>query len=600
MHLKWRLSLMKSKIYNYAIEKAIYTAEFNIEEFTSYSSSPEFHEFINIGNVRRKIYSFSIKDIADLLLRRRLLEYLMFCMDNRTLSPVSFVQYRIRALRTTIFSHPTLYSTTYEEFLSHSIKKLEVVYSKNAYVISFLHTFFKYCYEYDYKDNIFESDIWTIDNFNISFERNASLRFKHFNFLDFQNNENKYFVKKYIEYCLCNTDNTINTISGRLSCLKLMLKDSKRSYSDWNENDSQTFINNLMERYKNKRTLASRMISYYHFTDYLLIHDYIDNNPLKKYHSLCSIGTFRHSTIAVDDYVISQIFRVLGDIEDKRLVLIFLLIYCVGMRVSEACGVTTDCLEKNEKGEFIKYYCLKMKKEVCNVIPLALYEMIYEYQYTLALGNHKFLFNNSTLHDSPISTSTFTKRFNTELNKNNVKNKDGSIYIFRPHAFRHKMAVNMRRLDIPFQVIQEQLHHASPEMTLAYIEYIDRDIIRKMDEYIDINGNKDKSIEELILSENKKYADYMRKTINAQLLPNGICSRPVSLGKCCHENACLTCPEYRTSKAYLDVHKKHLKSINEYITIAEKNGWLPQLESSKKTKSILLKIISKLEGSVNI
>ncbi len=269
------------------------------------------------------------------------------------------------------------------------------------------------------------------------------------------------------------------------------------------------------------------------------------------------------------------------------------------MRVSEACCINTDCLEKNGNGEFIKYYCLKMKKEVCNVIPLSLYEMIYEYREATSDFKRRFLFNNATLYDSPISTSTFTKYFNTELNKNNVTNKDGSLYIFKPHAFRHKMAVNMRRLDIPFQIIQEQLHHSSPEMTLAYVEYIDRDIIRKMDEFIDINGNKDASIEELILSENKKYADYMRSSINAQLLPNGICSRPVALGKCCHENVCLTCPEYRTSKAYIDIHKQHLKTINEYIIISEKNGWLPQVESSKKTRAILLKIISELEKPEN-
>lgn len=590
---------MKSKTYNYAVEKAIYTGELNIEEITASSSSPEFYEYINEGNVRRKIYSFSIKPIIDILLRRRILEYLMSCMDKRVLTPASFVQYRIRAIRETIHSHPDIYSNTYNDFISSSINELEDIYTNNAYVISFLHTFRKYCYEYDHKDNIFESDIWAIDDFNITFERNASMRFKHLIFSDFKNKDNKYFVKKYTEYCLCNTDNTINTISGRLSCLKLMLKDSETAFSNWSEEESEMFINRLMSRYQNKRTLASRMICYYHFTDYLLIHDYIDHNPLKKYHSLCSIGTFRHSTIAVDDYIISQIFQVLGKIDDKRLVLIFLLLYCVGMRVSEACCINTDCLEKNGNGEFIKYYCLKMKKEVCNVIPLSLYEMIYEYREATSDFKRRFLFNNATLYDSPISTSTFTKYFNTELNKNNVTNKDGSLYIFKPHAFRHKMAVNMRRLDIPFQIIQEQLHHSSPEMTLAYVEYIDRDIIRKMDEFIDINGNKDASIEELILSENKKYADYMRSSINAQLLPNGICSRPVALGKCCHENVCLTCPEYRTSKAYIDIHKQHLKTINEYIIISEKNGWLPQVESSKKTRAILLKIISELEKPEN-
>ena len=587
---------MSSKRINIYIEKSIYSGNIDICEFTRSLKDPSYYEYICQKATRISAYSLDLKSIDDIFLRRRIIEFLVYSADSNNLSPNSFFIYRIRSLKRIMETHSLLFKNSYSEFLNNSLDAIESFYKKTLPVQAFIHTFRAYCYNQDNIGNIFEKDIWQISDYNISFERNASLRFKSLNFYGIQNETNKYYVKKYIEYLLVNTDNTINTILGRLSGLKYLFHDVNVSYENWTSDITESFISRLTSHYNNKRTIASRMITYFHFTEYLLIHDYILYNPLKKYHGLCAIGTFKHSSIAVDDSVVNQIFKILGEIEDTKIVLTFLLLYCVGMRVSEACSVKWDCLEKTHKGEFIKYYSLKMKKEVSNIIPPALYEMIAEYKYHHPKNDNDYLFEAPQKKNYPMLSSYFSKKFNYEMEKHNIKNPDGSAYHFRPHAYRHKMAVKMRKLDIPFPVIQEQLHHSSPEMTLAYIEYIDRDIIKKMDDFITNNGDQSIDPLEKIVSENKKYAEYMRKEINAQMLPNGICTRPVVLGNCIHNNSCLTCSEYRTSIAFLEVHKRHLRRVNEYIELSTMNGWLPQIESNKRIREILIKIIEKLES----
>ena len=158
------------------------------------------------------------------------------------------------------------------------------------------------------------------------------------------------------------------------------------------------------------------------------------------------------------------------------------------------------------------------------------------------------------------------------------------------------MGSKMREREIPFQYIQRQLHHESPEMTLAYIEYNNKQKIKKMNEFIDVNGDNAPLKSTVKLDDEEAYAEWTRKFINTQMLPNGVCAKPIKLGKCPHANSCLTCLDFRTSVKDLETHKLHLQRVEEYINFAKKNGWTMQLETNKKTRENLIKIIKKLEG----
>lgn len=50
------------------------------------------------------------------------------------------------------------------------------------------------------------------------------------------------------------------------------------------------------------------------------------------------------------------------------------------------------------------------------------------------------------------------------------------------------------------------------------------------------------------LNPNNIDAQWLKKNILAQALPNGTCARPVIKGSCPHANACLTCGDFRVAE----------------------------------------------------
>ena len=410
---------MESKAINFILEKTIYTGFLDALEFTSSIEDKRYFDYINQSLYRARAYSLDLKPIVDIFLRRRIVEFFVYSMETKKLQADSFCVYRLRSIKKALSSCPEVFAFEYKDFVSSGIEVLEKRFSNDAYLIGCIHSLFRYCNKKDTEDNIFERDIWYLSDYSITSERNASLRFRTLSFEKITDATNRFYVKKYIEYNLCNTDNTVNTIYGKLSSLNFMFHGCTVPYDQWDDNYASSFITKLLANYSDKRTIASRMITYNNFTEYLQLHDYIQKNPLKKYQSLLRIGTFRHTTNSVPDSVENQIFKLLGSIEEEWIVLVFLLLYCVGMRVSEACSVTRDCLEKTEKGEFIRYYSLKMKKEVINVIPLALYEKIDSFR-SSKTDNSKYLFSAPKDTSLPVQPALFTNKINKLFEENSI------------------------------------------------------------------------------------------------------------------------------------------------------------------------------------
>ena len=178
-----------------------------------------------------------------------------------------------------------------------------------------------------------------------------------------------------------------------------------------------------------------------------------------------------------------------------------------------------------------------------------------------------------------------------------VKNADGTPYVFKPHDLRHWMAKQMYDENIPAQFIQEQLHHASPEMTMAYVEFMNRRKAEKMRKFVDMNGKESPiaPMDDRKCADDWHYADYVSKNMNVTVLPNGLCTRPKKLGPCGSANSCLTCPEFRTSMEDLQTHKDHLERLDVFIRTADKNGWADQAKESRIIREHLKRIICALE-----
>lgn len=523
-------------------------------------------------------------------IKKEIHNYLEYCfkLDNITIKNLhsmyisKLIKFIPSIRNTSIKTLRDLDKVDYSKFLDSKPNRVMYFHLKR-FILNF----------YDTRE-MFEKDLWEVSNLNLSKERlNNTRNIRTINFNIISNQENKILLKKYIKYLLKNTDISLSTIISKLSKLKnfLVFLDVIK-IKDISRESVLSYYEYLSIKYSNSKTYNEHVYRGLEFCEYLELNDFIEKNYFYIEDTRKNL-LYDYKETSVERYVIDQIFNCLDKV-DETIRLIFLIIYCTGMRVSEACQIKINCLQKTNDAYFIIFYSQKMKKEATNVIPQNLYNLIVEYRSKISNSKQEYLFVSAV--GSAYQASTFSDKFNKALEKFEIINSDGSVYRFRPHDYRHTMGSKMREREIPFQYIQRQLHHESPEMTLAYIEYNNKQKIKKMNEFIDVNGDNAPLKSTVKLDDEEAYAEWTRKFINTQMLPNGVCAKPIKLGKCQHANSCLTCLDFRTSVKDLETHKLHLQRVEEYINFAKKNGWTMQLETNKKTRENLIKIIKKLEG----
>lgn len=448
--------------------------------------------------------------------------------------------------------------------------------------------------EYDTRIG-FDRDIWKLKDFNISFERinKSSFRDK-FDFTDIENFKNRELTKLYFKYLIGNTDLSIATITSRMYRIKSFLAHiGNTDLNSINRKNVEMYYEEMNKKNLKDRTFNQCVIDNLNFLQYLELKGLISRNYF--FFQDTKYAPIEFKLRSVDPYVIKQIFNILDKIPSK-LSIMYLTLYCVGMRVSELCQMKTDCLYRTENGYFIKYYSQKMKKEVTNPIPENLYKLLLkqiEMTKSKFSNDEKYLF--ASRPNKAFLSTTFREQMKKELDKFNIRNSDGTKYNFKSHDYRHTLATNMLEQDIPLSIIQKILHHDSIEMSLAYVEVTDKRKIEKHKEFINVKGKISPIFTDIKLDDVVN-VEWIKENINAQMLPNGICGLPAKLKKCPHANSCLTCKNFRTSIQYLDIHKQQLTRTEEYIKIAKLNNWIRQVETNEEVRDNLIKIISVLEG----
>lgn len=296
----------------------------------------------------------------------------------------------------------------------------------------------------------------------------------------------------------------------------------------------------------------------------------------------------------------------------------FLVLQEVGMRISECCALSFDCIYPDGQGDFfIKYYQFKMKKD--HVVPISkeLAAVIQEQQQAV---REEFGAQKDLLFPTPKmqlggkrvypraglawSRGTLIKNLNTLAESANILGPDGSVYHFTYHQFRHTTATRMINNGVPQHIVQRYLGHETPTMTSTYAHIMDETLKKEFAAFqgkmVDINGKiyEPEDIATTLVEGSDPDdidAQWLKKNIAVQSLPNGLCSLPVVQGSCPHANACLSCPNFRTDHRYLPQHRDQLAKTEKIIATCKANGWQRQLEMNESVKSSLVKIIEPLE-----
>lgn len=472
--------------------------------------------------------------------------------------------------------------TILKELYIHAVNEFKA--SKDSY--SVISTFLTELYEQTDERQDFERDIWHLDKLYINDERqNKAALIKSINFRPIINPVNRDYIKKWCKYLLGCTELSISTITNSLSYISAFVNEFENtSVSDIKSEDIYILIDDWVEEKspENINKILGVIDKFYKYWE-VKENSYIVS-PITKSHYLKS--SYTPADNLVSENVIIQIFRNLHTLALQERVM-FLINYSAGLRISDVCQIKRDgCLYYDgNDGYYLNYYCQKMQKPLMSLIPKSLYLLIQEQQKTIH-ESCKYLFPSPNYKSRPMRAGTFSKKINYWIQQNKIINDDGTLYRYRSHAYRHTLATDLlQNYNVDLQVIQlAVLGHQEIQMSLTYAQRGDEYNKALHDKYINNTG----TFQEL----NIKEANLLPK----KALGNGYCSYPDRLGVCPYADACLDCEFFRTSKQFLDIHKKHLSEVQKNIITFEAHNWIPNLETAKRIEKNLLKIIESLEN----
>ncbi len=226
----------------------------------------------------------------------------------------------------------------------------------------------------------------------------------------------------------------------------------------------------------------------------------------------------------------------------------------VGLRISELCQLSVNCLITDDKHEwYLRFYQSKTHRE--QVIPLVEEEVIgaiqVQQQEIRAQWGEKcsYLFPSPSSPDKPYLQATFRRQLNEWALQCQITDRDQHLYHFTAHQFRHTVGMRLINADVPLEVISRLLGHRSLSMTQVYARVRDQKLradlerVARKRKTVDYQGNAVQGDPRA----NDPAVQLTRKGVRGQTLGVGGCARLVVLGDCTHANKCLTCPMWLPS-----------------------------------------------------
>lgn len=295
----------------------------------------------------------------------------------------------------------------------------------------------------------------------------------------------KQIIIKYRQYLKLEkslSENTVMAYASDLDKLIQYLKEENINIMDVSLDDLENFAAGLRDigiHPRSQARILSGIRSFFHF---LLIEDYIQQDPSELLESP-QIGKHLPDILSVDeiDNLINAIDR--STKEGQRNCAILETLYSCGLRVSELCNLRISDLYLDEG--FIKVEGKGSKQRLVPISPKAIKEI-----------KNYFLTRSDGLIKPEFEDYVFISRFGKNISRimvfhiiKELADKIGLKKSISPHTFRHSFATHLLEGGANLRAIQSMLGHESIGTTEIYT-HIDR--VRLRDEIINHHPRNNK------------------------------------------------------------------------------------------------------------
>lgn len=315
------------------------------------------------------------------------------------------------------------------------------------------------------------AQVWFLERFHFSRERvNPSKTVESISFREITQEENKKYLKKYMRYALGITDISICNIQMRFFKIRNFLQafnGEEKNICEIQEEKIHLYLEDLRKEDVVEATFNGRLFSIWHFFRFLLVKGYIRRIPFqyelyqKKQNPVHYDRSIREE---ICEEILSKLYRF-----PEHLRLMFLHLWCAGLRCSEVCILEGDAYEWKNNDAWVKVYQVKMKTYKRIPIPETLYKLmnIYIAKYQIQPG--EYLFKNQK--GGAYLYGTFRNQMLELCRKNQIA---GGEYVFRSHDYRHAVATEYYESGVSIQAVRDYLGHDYEDMTRQYIDYMPR------------------------------------------------------------------------------------------------------------------------------
>lgn len=329
------------------------------------------------------------------------------------------------------------------------------------------------------------ANVWYMERFHLSEDRlNPSSPVQRLSFIEVTNQKNRELLQEYAQYHVGIGGLTIANIRSQLYEVKKLLEyfNDEISICQVDENQLDGYFRELEEKDTKDDTFNKRIVCYLKFYQFLNVRGYIKEIPFQPEYYLKKTYPEHHDRTVEEEVYMEILHKLHLFPQVPRL--IFLHLWCTGLRISEVCTLKGDAYYWDGEDAWLKVYQIKMKADKMIPIPLVLYRVMRKYIEKNNIRPKDYIFEGK--NGGAYRVGTFRKEFQYQCIKNQIA--DGE-YIFKTHDYRHTLATRFYDDGVSIQTIRDYLGHFSEEMTKQYVDFMPKRIAKASDAYFKKPGN---------------------------------------------------------------------------------------------------------------
>lgn len=318
------------------------------------------------------------------------------------------------------------------------------------------------------------ANVWYMERFHLAEDRlNPSNPVQRLTFIDVENRKNREILQKYAQYHIGIGNLTIGNIRQQLYEVKRLLQyfDDEGFICEVDAEKLDGYFKILDEKDTKDATFNARIAHIQKFYEFLKVRGYIEEIPFQD--SYYYKKTFpEHHDRTVEESVYMEILSKLYAFP-LELRLIFLHLWCTGLRISEVCTLKGAAYSWDGKDAWLKIYQIKMKADKMIPIPMVLYKIMQTYISKRHIRPKEYIFK--ARDGKAYRYGTFMKNFKEQCENLGIVNSE---YVFKSHDYRHTLATQFYNNNVSLQTIRDYLGHYSEEMTKQYVDYMPKKVAK--------------------------------------------------------------------------------------------------------------------------